>query len=485
MANLESEIDRITKENSSNEFDILICSIIKDGNSTYYQRLLQCKKFSDYELAVLEKINKHSRKIDRLVSYEYCRANDLLPPINENELYFSNLLKDNLDMFLDTREREYSADTLSSLSSQILKDGIPKNAESTVIKAVTKSKNFEYETGLEEFESKYKDKSNSFGFPTGVEEIDKITGGLHLGTVNTIMGYAGSGKTTWGVNIAYNAALGGHNVAYFSLEINKYHLQCDLLSRHSNETRFKDKLEHRDLKFKKLDTNKEDYLFSTVFPHFSETVGKHLFIIDEGDILEYSTVFFEEFLRELDTKFIKETGKGIELIFVDHIQLLKSSNSTKVNDTREIINYFVSFFRKQAVNFLGTGRVVCVVLLSQTNRDGWRYATKHEGTYQLNALAESNELERSCNTVLSIYTNEAFMQSKQAKVMVVKSRDGALMEEPVSTYINPATYIIGDFVGEVAEETASFGMSDLFSDESDNSDLEQFNSKLGEPIWDD
>ena len=58
MANLESEIDRITQENSSNEFDILICSIIKDGNSTYYQRLLQCKKFSDYELAVLEKINK-------------------------------------------------------------------------------------------------------------------------------------------------------------------------------------------------------------------------------------------------------------------------------------------------------------------------------------------------------------------------------------------------------------------------------------------
>ena len=43
MANLESEIDRITQENSSNEFDILICSTIKNGNSTYYQKLLQCK----------------------------------------------------------------------------------------------------------------------------------------------------------------------------------------------------------------------------------------------------------------------------------------------------------------------------------------------------------------------------------------------------------------------------------------------------------
>ena len=80
-------------------------------------------------------------------------------------------------------------------------------------------------------------------------------------------------------------------------------------------------------------------------------------------------------------------------------------------------------------------------MLSQTNRDGWKYAAKHDGNYQLNALAEANELERDANIVLSIFTDEILINTNQALVKICKSRDTGAMEEAISTDIFAKTYM--------------------------------------------
>lgn len=46
-------------------------------------------------------------------------------------------------------------------------------------------------------EELYKSNVGAKGIRTGVNLIDKKTGGLYKGTLNTIMGFAGHGKTTF------------------------------------------------------------------------------------------------------------------------------------------------------------------------------------------------------------------------------------------------------------------------------------------------
>ena len=441
MNNLEQQMNSLDENNNSN-FDTLISSILYSDNALYYfDKMINCKKLLDYEQLILGKLKKLKNDLNRLPSFEYCVEKNIVCVTKVNELYSENVLKDKLDLFLKEREKQYSAETLHSIADFIEQKGVTQNAEIIVSKALSQTKNFEYSTGIQEFPEQYRNKDLSLGFSTCVDTIDDETGGFHKGTLNTILGFAGSGKTTWAVNIGYNATFQGFNVAYISLEISKNHLICDLLSRHSHEPVFSKQLEHKALKHRNLDEKDEQYLFDNIYPHFAETVGKHFYIIDESDIAEYSPTFFSSMLENIDKKFEKETGKGIDLIFVDHVQLLKASSSLGIKDTKEIINLFVSFFRKQAVNFLGTKRQVCIILLSQANREGWKYAKKHDGVYQLSALAEANELERASNIVLSIFTDEGMLLANQAKVKICKSRDSCAMEEPVDVYIDPATYL--------------------------------------------
>lgn len=467
MNNLEQQMNILDENNNSN-FDILISSILYSDNAPFYfEKIVSCKKISDYEQLVLEKLKKLKNDLNRLPSFEYCIEKNIVCVTNVNELYSENVLKDKLDLFLKEREKQFSAETLHSVANFIEQKGIPQNAESIVTRALSQTKNIEYSNGIKEFPEQYRNKELALGFSTCVDTIDNETGGFHRGTLNTILGFAGSGKTTWAVNVAYNATFQGVNVAYISLEISKNHLICDLLSRHSNEPTFSGKLEHKALKHRTLDEKDEKYLFDNIYPHFAETVGKHFYIIDESDIVEYSPTFFSSILENLDKKFEKETGKGIDLIFVDHVQLLKASSSLGIRDTREIINLFVSFFRKHAVNFLGTKRQVCIILLSQANREGWKYAKKHNGVYQLSALAEANELERASNIVLSIYTDESMLMANQAKVKVCKSRDSCASEETIDAYIDPATYLFGDKRNDNFLQNNVLEMFELFSNNND------------------
>lgn len=486
MNTLENDFNVLL--NTNDDFNIILCSILHNKNKTCYEKLLCCKKLFDYELIVLDKVNTHISQINRIPALATCISENIVQKIDTEKLYLDDdILRDKLDLFLKERETQFSSESLHQLATHISKSGIPRNATDIVAKALSQSKNIYYTTGVNEFPEKYKDKDLALGFQTGVTEIDKRTGGLHLGTLNVIMGYAGSGKTTWAVNIAYNAAKQNCNIAYISLEISKNNLIADLLSRHSNEPEFKGKtIEHRKIKHRKLTKEEEDFLLNSVYKSFKEKIADHFCIIDESDIQEYSTTSFINILEEINNRFKKSAGKGIDLIFVDHIQLLKSSSSLNIRDTREIINTFVSFFRQQSVSFLDTKRPVCVVLLSQTNRDGWKYAAKHEGNYQLNALAEANELERDANVVLSIFTDEILINTNQALVKICKSRDTGAMEEAVSTDIFPETYLLGDYSTGVPQDMASITFDDVFQPTFDNPVLDSManGSSLNNPFGD-
>ena len=268
--------------------------------------------------------------------------------------------------------------------------------------------------------------------------------GLQAGTLATILGFTGSFKTTWALNISYNAITAGKNVLYLSLEVTSENIYYNLLSRHSYDNKFKSHIEQSALKLKSVPEEDFKYLEDTIYPDFKQLPGR-IYTVDETELESYSFFSLETKFREIDKLATEETGHGIDVLVVDHAQLLKFDTSMKAlgNETN-VVNAYVSFFRQSALNWIKSGKQILVLMLSQSSRDGWKEAVRTEGRYRLTALAEANELERASSIVLSVFSSDALKQVKAAKVQLLKHRDGQAWAEPMEVYVDPVYSVFGD-----------------------------------------
>lgn len=304
------------------------------------------------------------------------------------------------------------------------------------------------------------------GIMTGLAEIDETIGGLVPSTMSVVMGFTSQGKSLLANNIAYNAIVQGYNVIVLSLEISKLDCMFNFLSRHSNDKKFSkyDYIPAREARLNKLKPEMLEYLKTVVAPDFYSLPGK-LRILDETNFSNYSFSEIKSLLQSVDDEFIKVSGKGTDLIIVDHAQLLKFGG--KGSDTYSLMNEYVSFFRRMSLNFKkenGVTRGVHIMMVSQTNRGGWADADKAggqknqelRGMYSLTALAEANELERAANIVISIYTNIALRQSHECRCCILKNRNGAISDLPMSIEFYPEKYLLNSVtVNSVQEQTSS------------------------------
>lgn len=293
------------------------------------------------------------------------------------------------------------------------------------------------------------------------------------------------GKTTYATNIAYEAIKMNKNCVYFSLEMSAYDMYIKWLSRHSFNKHIR--IEHRDIKLHKLDEDNRRYLFEDIYIDLKNTYKPHLHIVDETQIYSYTTDGFSVLLNDIDKLFIEETGHGIDVVFVDHIQLLKFDESNrKTTSETTIINYWVDYFRKQCMNFLNTKRQIVIILLSQANREGWKNA-KHEnrkkgivaGNYELTALAEANELERASSMVISVFTSDPLKAIRQAKVQLLKCRDGQTMEDAVCVFADLAYYAFGDKAEQEQNGMFDTGYS-ITNNTNDDEDSESQDNTLND-----
>lgn len=386
-------------------------------------------------------------------------------------LYFEDVkpikaeqLNDYISLFIANRKNNKISMQLLNLASTIKETGLDENVITqlnNITKADTVSK--DYKDISKEILKVYKDKDDSKGYKTGVPQIDELTGGIKTGTLTTILGWTGSFKTTWAVNIGHQAQIDKANIIYLSLEVPKEDLMFNLLSRHSYLDKFETSIPKDKLMNRKLDEASLNYLEQNVYPDYINLPGK-LYIVDETDLENYSTYALETKFRELDKLANEETGKGIDIVFIDHAQLLKfTTNNSLIGKETSVINQYVSFFRKNAIDWIKSGRKVAMVMLSQSSREGWKDATRHEGQYKLTALAEANELERASSLVLSTYSNEQLISMNAAKVSVLKSRNSRATPEPIETFVDPEYYVFGEVKGSSSTNSMSFSDFNLGS----------------------
>ena len=257
-----------------------------------------------------------------------------------------------------------------------------------VVKSYFDKKDKVYDNFIKSYENLYLEQKDETGLSFLCPALDKITGGIQPGTIFTIAGGPGTMKTTYAVNLAYNAIQNGKNVVYFSLEETPLKLTSKLLSRVSVD---KGKnIKAQQIANNKLNQEEKVILFKDVLPYLKSQPGQ-LHIISEKDLISYETTEFERQLKMVDDSIKKEKGdeSGVDIIVIDHVQLLKFGSD--VTDEYRVLNSYVSFFRRQALSFLGTGKEIIVILLSQVNREGIAYAKKHHVQYLLQHIAEDSE----------------------------------------------------------------------------------------------
>lgn len=311
-------------------------------------------------------------------------------------------------------------------------------------------------------------KNQPLGIQTYINEVDEKIGGMSSGSVNIIFGWTGSFKTTFAINIAYNNTYKlGYNVVYISLEVPKEDIIYNILSRHSFDTKF-DKypfVGHRRIRQLEISEEEEEYVFNDVLDDFMEEGKGELVILDETDFKSFTFPEIRKKLEEVD-----ERIGGIDGIIWDHANLFKFSETEKRLTQNDIINEYVSWIRQIGIKWLkdeetGDYRQLTNIILAQANRQGWKKADKNGGRYDLTAIAEANELERSAYRVFSVYTSEDLKQSKECTVQILKNRSGPTMYEPLSVFADPEPYVIGDDMEGFDDFISTDSFGDIFDDD--------------------
>lgn len=287
------------------------------------------------------------------------------------------------------------------------------------------------------------------GVKFGVVDIDECAHGLGYGTLTTLAGGAGSGKTTMARSFAYNVAYNeGKNVVFISMEISRDDMKAQFLARHSKalgspisgrdiikcmcESEYRDGMSERAKDKVRNEVEKTRKKLKAIADDFEMTSKGKIFVVEESDFPDWSFSGFRSYLEKLDDEIKEMTGKGIDVVILDYIQLVKPVGTKLSFDLKDYRNLFIQNFRSMCVSF--NGRQLIGVILSQVNRQGMQKqdakAKSSDGmraSYQ--DLAELNSIERESSLIVVIYSNVETRARNQLYAQVIKNRLGNSMEQ--------------------------------------------------------
>ena len=235
---------------------------------------------------------------------------------------------------------------------------------------------------------------------TGFTDIDQRIKGFKDGDLIIVAGRPGMGKTTWALNIATNNIMAGKTVLVFSLEMTNEQLIKKIISSESGLGM--DSLLTGNLTADQWDT------FNSVQETLSNT---NLYVYDK------SPITIETLINK--TKAIQAI-KDIDLIVVDYLQLLMTSNKAPSNsDSRAASMTYISNLLKGLAKDVGCP----LISLSQLNRGVEARTDKRP---VLSDLRDSGSIEQDADMVIMLYRQEYYdsLDTGLAEVIIRKNRLG-------------------------------------------------------------
>jgi len=252
---------------------------------------------------------------------------------------------------------------------------------------------------FERIDSLHENRGQLRGVPTGFSDLDNMLAGLQGSDLMIIAARPSMGKTSLALNMALNAARDGHfAVGIFSLEMSKEQLIDRLLSTQSGIDAWK------------LRTGN---LAPDDFEKLSEAMGK----LADAPIYIDDTAFMT--VMEIRTKARRlKTEKGLDLLIIDHIQLMEGSRSYegRVQEISEI---------SRSLKALAKELNIPVIAVSQLSRAVEQRPRKIP---QLSDLRESGSIEQDADVVLFVYREEYYEPDTSRKniadIFIAKHRNG-------------------------------------------------------------
>jgi len=277
-----------------------------------------------------------------------------------------------------------------------------------------------------------------------IPKVEELAGKVVKGDVAVILAFTGSFKTVYALNIAYKNALGGKNILYLGLEDTGARITSRLVVNHIAETAAsRDELiNNKDIRDGNL-TEEQIKLYNDKHNEFADLISDNLIVWDSTQI-DYKT--FSDMtatLKKADKIFKEKTGSGLYGVVVDQLALLKYAESRKATYDGAVLNEWVSYFREQSLNFADSKEQLAVVIISQINRESYKQASrsKSKGEYSSTAGSDSNELERSAATMITLYKDAEI--DDMILVSVPKARYGETTTRPIQVEVYGAYSHIG------------------------------------------
>ena len=274
--------------------------------------------------------------------------------------------------------------------------------------------------------------TDSIGIQTWLREIDDSTGGLKSGELMIITAFTGHCKTTFALNMAYRALYGGWNTAFVTLEMSFKELRDKMYVLHSCNPRFKviwpqyahlvGKIKYNNVRYARLTPEEKEYFFKVCddFDNSAESSGYGRFYIWQPDktvtTLSDIELKFRQYQQDLQIE-----GKNLEFGVIDYISLMGADEGERSRDHNEVTNNIVKNLKRFCITF-NNGRGIRLLSPHQANRDGYREAKKSEGLYDLTALSNNHEVERSADLVISSYKFDSEGDNNRLKYCCLKNR---------------------------------------------------------------
>ena len=251
-------------------------------------------------------------------------------------------------------------------------------------------------------ETLYENQGGLTGISTGFRDLDRDTSGLQKSDLILVAARPSMGKTAFTLNIATYAALHGHTVAFFSLEMSKEQLVQRMLCSEGG-------IDSQRLRTGQLEDADWDRLINT-----ADRISKASIYID--DTAGINVMDLRSKARRLKAE------HGLDLIVIDYLQLMQGrARSSSDNRQQEISEI------SRSLKALARELDVPVVALSQLSRSVESRTVKKP---MLSDLRESGSLEQDADIVMFLYREDYYDQETERKniteVIIAKHRNGPI-----------------------------------------------------------
>lgn len=262
---------------------------------------------------------------------------------------------------------------------------------------------------LDKFEKLEKDKNFFTGLKTGFTRLDFLTNGLHKGNLVILAARPSVGKTTFAMNIVENLAMKqGASVAVFALEMTREELAQRMLCSVANvkmDDAIKGKLTENDPESLKRLWEAQKLLNDAKI------------YIDESSMVTPADILSK--CRRMKMR------QGLDLIVVDHIQLMNSAKKGIETRQQEVTDI------SRNLKMIAKELDVPVIALSQLSRQS---TGRKDGRPILSDLRESGAIEQDADLVIFLHKPDMVEGPKsgqsdkpmETEVIVAKNRNGMI-----------------------------------------------------------